>query len=174
MSKSCPPRQKPSTEKKGGPEGPWEIWKEIGNWCWDPGKRSWDEAGRTQNKRGARTRPNSFFSLAPVPVRAVCLSPPNIPSKPGTHDVNTRPRSSSLYHTYTPSPARRSLASHHRRNSRQPRRTCPWTRLLFLHLRRRWPFFRVIENHAPLHSERRILQSSRSQTCQELTTSSTR
>lgn len=37
--------------KKGGPESPGRLmWKEIGNRCWDPGKWSWDEAGRTKKR----------------------------------------------------------------------------------------------------------------------------
>lgn len=122
LAKGPSRKEKPLRRGKKGPGR--LIWKEIGNRCWDPGKWSWDEAGRTKKReRGARTRAQLIL-LAPVPVRAGCLSPPNIPSsKPGSHDVNTRPRSSSICHTHThSSPARRSHPSlrTNGRNSRRP------------------------------------------------------
>lgn len=103
-----------------GEKGPGRlIWKEIGSRCWDPGKWSWDEAGRTKKReRGARTRPNSFFWHLFRSGLAVSLLQTFIPSsKPGTHDVNTRPRSSSICHIHTPtqpSPSLPSLASNDR------------------------------------------------------------
>lgn len=156
-------RKAVATGKKGGPEGPGRLmWKEIGNRCWDPGKWSWDEAGRTKKREAHGPDPTHSSGTCSGPGWLSLSSKHSILQ---TWNPRREHAASELFHlpaihthTHTqPSPARRSLDSHRRSKQSTPTPSDPSVDpSSFFSLRIFWddagPLFRVIENHArPLH-----------------------